>query len=714
MTANASCSDVTFAVNDCFNLCNDLHEELDGSGEAIRVGNLTFVEGILGRGAYGTVRLAVRDRDRPPAHTKTTQITSSRRLGRSISAPAGKDIFRSSYNGRSANSSSSLFRDDDRISASRTRSFDFDDGSEDEDYVAVKIFRKSQLKRMRTMERNKETNKVQVRTALEKVEREIALMKKLSHPNLVKFFEAIDSPDSGLLYMVIEYMPLGEILTYQNNGTFSRRAPPTGIAQIPGITNGHFDERHAALYFVDILHGLAYLHHHHIVHRDLKPENVLLDCRGVARLSDFGVSHMFDEDETFCTTDHSGASISSNHSQTSSASLSVDDLKRKSRKESFSVESESALNMKPMGNTGLMTKTEGTWAFWSPEMYGCSSFSGYAADIWAAGVCLYIFVTGRLPFYSEAPAELMDLIKEGTVPYDDIGITEEMLDLLKKVLEKNPSKRAGVGDCLGHSLLERPRKERIKLLSIELARSEATNTKVSESDIRSAFRIVSKMPAVLLRTASKQLQAGFQAARSNFSFDRPTTPRRRGLSVPGEGGNTDKESDNDKRINRSNSSKASSRKKSFQSFFKSPASPPRTPKQQITQSSSIFRSAASSVSGESAASRIKSFFRIAKHRDSETFSANSGGTPTKSSVPERQNKVSRSVIFHRKQSDISNISGSCDEADGSGQEFPDSKPVSKRRHRSRVPAVIEDSLAVMLDSQAHNNDATYARHLTDA
>lgn len=194
---------------------------------------------------------------------------------------------------------------------------------------------------------------------------------------------------------------------------------------------------------------------------------------------------MFDEDEKFCPADHSVASISSNNSQSSSASLTVDDIKKKTRKESFSAESESALSMKPMGNTGLMTRTEGTWAFWSPEMYGCSSFSGYAADIWAAGVCLYIFVTGKLPFYSEAPADLMELIKEGNVPYHDIGVTNDMLDLLKKVLEKDPAKRAGVGDCLGHPLLKRPRKERIKLLSIELARSEATNTKLSENDIRS-------------------------------------------------------------------------------------------------------------------------------------------------------------------------------------------------------------------------------------
>lgn len=151
-------------------------------------------------------------------------------------------------------------------------------------------------------------------------------------------------------------------------------------------------------------------------------------------------------------------------------------------------DTDSALNMKCMSNTGLMTKTEGTWAFWSPDMCSGSSFSGYAADMWAAGVCLYIFVTGKLPFYNTAPLDLMDLIKEGQVPYEGLGLSNEFIELLKMTLEKDPAKRAGVGDCLKHPLLLGPRKKRIEQLSVELARSKATNTDVEESDIR-AVRI---------------------------------------------------------------------------------------------------------------------------------------------------------------------------------------------------------------------------------
>ena len=75
-------------------------------------------------------------------------------------------------------------------------------------------------------------------------------------------------------------MPLGEILSYQNDGTFRRKEAKPGESKIEGLVDGHFDEYNAALYFVDILHGLAYLHEKHIVHRDLKPEKCvgLLYC----------------------------------------------------------------------------------------------------------------------------------------------------------------------------------------------------------------------------------------------------------------------------------------------------------------------------------------------------------------------------------------------------------------------------------------------------
>lgn len=515
-------------------------------------------------------------------HPRSHALRRNYIIERSVSAPAGDDFFHMTEEDRAIYGKRPMLRqhtsmggnwnynaqnpgnNSRQIRRGVTRSHSHDDSSsydwqssleEDEQLVAVKIFQKSILKRMRTMERNKETHRVQVKTALEKVEREIALMKKLSHPNLVQFYEAIDSPDSDLLYMVIEYMPRGEILTYQNDGTFRRREPQPHQEPLEGLVDGHFDEFHAAMYFVDILHGLAYLHQHHIIHRDLKPENILLDMRGVAKLSDFGVSHIFDEEDKnsssirksssdgynggsdLNSSTHSAQSLSSSHESYDRNSLASSHHSRNNpvmngrcveeghweleRQGSFGLtrqDTDRALKMKRMSNDGIITKTEGTIPFWSPEMCRGGHFSGYAADIWAAGVCLYIFVTGKLPFYSTAPMDLMDLIKEAKVPYDGFGLSENLLELLRMILEPDPNKRAGVGDCLKHPFLLLARAQRVQQLSAELAKSKNTRVTVSESDIQSAFRIVTTMPAVLLKSAAKQVQEGLHAARLRLSY----------------------------------------------------------------------------------------------------------------------------------------------------------------------------------------------------
>jgi serine/threonine protein kinase len=309
-----------------------------GNDKVVQLGNLTFLSdddlpedqsAILGNGAFATVRLARR-----------RVVNNFRRLS-TMSEQSTTD--------------GQVHKGDSKITSSS--------GSGDDTYelVAVKIFEKSLLKGCRTMERLDDhqgggASQLQVHTALENVEREIAVMKMINHPNLVSLHEVIDIAESNRLYMVIDYLPLGQVMTnIEGTNMYRRRPRKEGERQLEGVTpDGHFDEYHAALLFVDVLHGLGYLHSQSICHRDLKPENILLDARGVAKISDFGVAHLF-EDEV----PHDRASFTSMET--------VRDGARSSRVLSR-LQSDAAANMHSMSDMGHLTKTEGTWCFWSPEM----------------------------------------------------------------------------------------------------------------------------------------------------------------------------------------------------------------------------------------------------------------------------------------------------------------------------------------------------------
>jgi len=110
---------------------------------------------------------------------------------------------------------------------------------------------------------------------LQQVQKEIAIMKKLSHVNCIRMYEVIDDPTSNKLYLRLEFATGGQCMEARN-GT----APlPIDVAQ---------------RFFTDMILGLEYLHHNHVLHRDIKPENLLVCSEtGRLKLADFGVSQVF-------------------------------------------------------------------------------------------------------------------------------------------------------------------------------------------------------------------------------------------------------------------------------------------------------------------------------------------------------------------------------------------------------------------------------------
>ncbi|KAK3599647.1 hypothetical protein CHS0354_029109 [Potamilus streckersoni] len=132
--------------------------------------------------------------------------------------------------------------------------------------VAIKIIDKTQLNP----------------SSLQKLFREVRIMKILDHPNIVKLFEVIETEKT--LYLVMEYASGGEVFDYL-------------------VAHGRMKEKEARAKFRQIVSAVQYCHQKHIVHRDLKAENLLLDGDMNIKIADFGFSNEFvpgNKLDTFC------------------------------------------------------------------------------------------------------------------------------------------------------------------------------------------------------------------------------------------------------------------------------------------------------------------------------------------------------------------------------------------------------------------------------
>jgi len=160
---------------------------------------------------------------------------------------------------------------------------------DDDVQYAMKILSKKKLKRKGGIFGRKLPNRKapggaerkQSENPLQKVYREIAIMKKLDHPNVTKLVEVLDDPEDDNLYMVFELLKEGEVLV------------------VP--TDNPMSEKEAWLALRDVVHGLEYLHYQKIIHRDLKPSNLLKGDSGGVKIADLGVSNEFDGTDALLT-----------------------------------------------------------------------------------------------------------------------------------------------------------------------------------------------------------------------------------------------------------------------------------------------------------------------------------------------------------------------------------------------------------------------------
>ncbi|XP_022421434.1 serine/threonine-protein kinase STK11 isoform X6 [Delphinapterus leucas] len=260
---------------------------------------------------------------------------------------------------------------------------------------AVKILKKKKLRRIPNGEAN--------------VKKEIQLLRRLRHKNVIQLVDVLYNEEKQKMYMVMEYCVCG--MQEMLDSVPEKRFP---VCQAHG-------------YFCQLVDGLEYLHSQGIVHKDIKPGNLLLTTGGTLKISDLGVA------EVGAPTPKPGPGL-----LTTGGTLKISDLGV-------------AEALHPFAEDDTCRTSQGSPAFQPPEIAnGLDTFSGFKVDIWSAGVTLYNITTGLYPFEGDNIYKLFENIGKGdyTIP-GDCG--PPLSDLLKGMLEYEPAKRFSIQQIRQHS-----------------------------------------------------------------------------------------------------------------------------------------------------------------------------------------------------------------------------------------------------------------------
>ncbi len=118
-----------------------------------------------------------------------------------------------------------------------------------------------------------EKSKIQNKDDLQRIEREIKMLKDFNNINVIKVYEILEN--ESYYYLIMEYCENGELFNH--------------IVDLQRLS-----DEEASYFFYQLINGLEYIHSKGVVHRDLKPENLLLGKGNLLKIIDFGLSNFFD------------------------------------------------------------------------------------------------------------------------------------------------------------------------------------------------------------------------------------------------------------------------------------------------------------------------------------------------------------------------------------------------------------------------------------
>ena len=220
----------------------------------------------------------------------------------------------------------------------------------------------------------KEMSKLKIidKKSIASIKNERELLSKIYHPFIINMYYSFQ--DSDNLYIVMDYLKGGD-LRYNM------------------LKNKGFNEEQTKFIAACIILSLEYIHNNNIIHRDLKPENLIFDSKGYIKLTDFGVSKIYNK------------------------------------------------------NVNNSKDTSGTTGYISPEVLNKVNHD-FCVDYYALGVIIYEILVGNRPYKGKTRKEMKEEIsrKQAYVSKKILKKkkwSQDCGDFINKLIQRKPNERLG-------------------------------------------------------------------------------------------------------------------------------------------------------------------------------------------------------------------------------------------------------------------------------
>ena len=276
---------------------------------------------------------------------------------------------------------------------------------------AMKVIDKNELKKKKLFSVDKDGNVI-INSLLKDALKEIAILKKLNHPNIIKLYEILHDIKKNKIYLILEYAEHGEIMDFdQKNNNFNINKFIKEENLINNAEEKFYNENILKNFCQNICYGLQYLHSNGIIHRDIKPNNILLDTNNNCKITDFNFSSILEN-------------------------LEKDVILNGDCADNF--RAPETVTKSNNNNADLAENNK-------------NNLKGKPIDIWALGITVYIMSYKKFPFdlSDRGITGLYNDIKELEIKFPENPLYSDLIkNFINGCLIKDPIKRKTVNELL--------------------------------------------------------------------------------------------------------------------------------------------------------------------------------------------------------------------------------------------------------------------------